>query len=1012
MSERTIFMTALEKNNPAERAAYLGEACAGDPTLRQRVEALLKSHDDAGSFLEAPIGEQMSDHTEAADAAPGANADKSGETQAEPVGRVSNPSHPSLELDFLVPSSKPGSLGRLDHYEISEVIGRGGMGVVLKAFDEVLQRVVAVKVLAPQLATNATARKRFIREAQAGAAVCHDHVVTIHAVDEGKAVPYLVMQCVVGMSLQEKLDRDGPLGLKEILRIGLQTACGLAAAHKQGLVHRDIKPANILLENGIERVKITDFGLARAVDDASVTQSGVITGTPQYMSPEQAHGEAVDHRSDLFSLGSVLYAMCTGRPPFRASGSMAVLKRVCEDTPRPIREVNPDIPEWLSDIIAKLHAKEPADRFQSATQVAELLSQHLAHLQQPAVVPLPSRVADNKVLAALRTPTKPAVKALRKWRKRRLVIEVSVLLALGIAALIWLDYTHPAWWKELWTLGSQAEDISDGHAFKGIPDEPAFLTIKVDDPRLWDPELWVTVEGEYHYYGIGNALPAEIYIPPGLRYILRVKKREQLVYTYQFSLAKGEKQEIDLSSLVKQRAGSPREADEFERDIAALPAEEQIKAVRARLKELNPGFDGSVAPSINMGVVTQFNFLTDHVTDISPVRALTGLQQAAFGGSAPDKNKLRDLSSLRGMKLKQLSTEIEPQRNAFVLRSIKTLEEINGRPAAEVWKSVDPKTIEAADFLVRAWESAKAGKWDEAEAEFGRATKAKPGDPQVWRWCGAIQAEGKRFVQAAACFNKALELASRNARAWWGDRGSIDDTICQWEEVFTRVAKLRPIDANLWIARARWFAHRGKWKEAADASVEVLQRDPDDVENWFMDAPLRLQIGDVNGYRHDCREMLTRFGGIENGRTADYVAKTCLLLPDAVDNLGPVIHLAKGLDESQLAGPDLQQVGPWYVLCRALAYYRADEFSAAAKQLLKLINEKPTQASLQATARALLAMAGHRDKYQFMSVELQQARSVIDQRMPKAERGERFGDDWHDWLRCQVLLREAEVVVK
>ena len=138
------------------------------------------------------------------------------------------------------------------------------MGIVLRAFDEKLHRVVAIKVLAPQLATSATARKRFVREAQAAAAVSHEHVVTIHAVEEANGLPYLVMQYVAGMSLQERLDRDGPLELKEILRIGMQTAAGLAAAHAQGLVHRDIKPANILLENGVERVKITDFGLARA----------------------------------------------------------------------------------------------------------------------------------------------------------------------------------------------------------------------------------------------------------------------------------------------------------------------------------------------------------------------------------------------------------------------------------------------------------------------------------------------------------------------------------------------------------------------------------------------------------------------------------------------------------------------------------------------------------------------------------------------------------------------------
>ncbi|HMF17666.1 MAG TPA: serine/threonine-protein kinase, partial [Gemmataceae bacterium] len=246
---------------------------------------------------------------------------------------------------------------------------------------------------AAQLAANAAARKRFTREARAQAAVSHDHVVTIHAVEEMNGLPYLVMQYVSGMSLQERLDRGGPLQLVEIVRIGMQTAAGLAAAHAQGLIHRDIKPANILLENGVERVKITDFGLARAATDASLTQSGVVSGTPHHMSPEQAEGKPVDHRSDLFSLGSVLYAMCTGRAPFRASGPMAILKRVCEETPTPIREINAEIPDWLAAIVARLHAKDRAERFSSAAEVAELLGRHLAHLQRPSVVPLAASAA-------------------------------------------------------------------------------------------------------------------------------------------------------------------------------------------------------------------------------------------------------------------------------------------------------------------------------------------------------------------------------------------------------------------------------------------------------------------------------------------------------------------------------------------------------------------------------------------------------------------------------------------
>ena len=201
------------------------------------------------------------------------------------------PQAPDVErdrsLDFLAPSDAPGSLGRLGPYEVTHVLGRGGFGVVLKAHDPALGRVVAIKVLAPQLATSAAARVRFAREARAAAAVVHDHVVAIHAVDSWNDLPYLVMPFVAGRSLQERVDRDGPLGVKEVLRIGIQTALGLAAAHDQGLVHRDVKPSNILLENGVERVKLTDFGLARAVDDASLTQSGVVTGTPSTCRPSK-----------------------------------------------------------------------------------------------------------------------------------------------------------------------------------------------------------------------------------------------------------------------------------------------------------------------------------------------------------------------------------------------------------------------------------------------------------------------------------------------------------------------------------------------------------------------------------------------------------------------------------------------------------------------------------------------------------------------------------------------------
>jgi serine/threonine protein kinase len=233
------------------------------------------------------------------------------------------------------------------------------------------------------LAHSGAARQRFARESRAAAAVVHEHVVAIHDVDTDGKTPYLVMQYVAGESLQARVDRDGPLLVKEVLRIGAQTAAGLHAAHSQGVVHRDIKPANILLERGIERVLVTDFGLARTVDDASLTHTGVIAGTPHYMSPEQALGQATDLRTDLFSLGAVLYFMATGHAPFRAEKAMGVLNRICHEPHRPVWEVNPDVPDELSDIIDRLLSKKVSRRYASAIEVHQQLNHTLASLQQP-----------------------------------------------------------------------------------------------------------------------------------------------------------------------------------------------------------------------------------------------------------------------------------------------------------------------------------------------------------------------------------------------------------------------------------------------------------------------------------------------------------------------------------------------------------------------------------------------------------------------------------------------------
>ncbi len=277
----------------------------------------------------------------------------------------------------------PEMLGRVDGFSIEQMIGRGGMGVVYKGFDAELNRPVAIKFLAPHLSVSGVARKRFAREAQAAAAVVHPNVVPIYSIGTSKKRPYIVMALVSGRSLQKHVEETGPLSAEDVVRIAQQIASGLSAAHEQGLVHRDIKPANILLEKDVSRVLITDFGLARAADDAGLTQSGWLAGTPHYMSPEQSKGEEIDLRSDLFSLGSVMYFMATGREPFRAENPYGVLQKIGSQQPASARSVNSQVPKTLDELISKLLQKDPDERFDSAGTVQETLKQYLAHMQNP-----------------------------------------------------------------------------------------------------------------------------------------------------------------------------------------------------------------------------------------------------------------------------------------------------------------------------------------------------------------------------------------------------------------------------------------------------------------------------------------------------------------------------------------------------------------------------------------------------------------------------------------------------
>ena len=275
---------------------------------------------------------------------------------------------PDFDISFLDKMRDGGC--RLNDYELQASLGRGGRGVVFKANDPALNRFAAIKMLTPQFLVSADARERFKREARAVAAIQHESVITIYAVSEVHSLPYLVMEYLPGATLQDRVDKEGAVPLGDVIRYGRQIASGLAAAHQRRVIHRDIKPANILLGRDAGSIKITDFGLARDLDESTrLSQDGTMVGTPLFMAPEQFSGKNVDHRADLFSLGSVLYTLAAGKTPFTGDSIMALMQQVSSATPRPLRSIRADVPVWLVNLINKLLAKQPAQRHQSAAEV-------------------------------------------------------------------------------------------------------------------------------------------------------------------------------------------------------------------------------------------------------------------------------------------------------------------------------------------------------------------------------------------------------------------------------------------------------------------------------------------------------------------------------------------------------------------------------------------------------------------------------------------------------------------
>jgi len=482
-SAEQLFAEALELQ-PERRAAFLDQACRGVPELRRLVEELLRDNQLAGSFLAEPI--------------------------LTPDGGANVSVTQSTASRHLSAGTK---LGR---YSIIEPLGAGGMGVVYRARDEKLERVVAIKLLAPGVFTGDEARRRFHKEALALAKLSHAHIAAVYDVGEQDGIDYIVMECVPGESLAAKI-KSGPLTVKDATSIAMQIAEALEEAHEQGVIHRDLKPANVMVTPK-GQAKVLDFGLAKLFAVArdttvSVTETRGLIGTPLYMSPEQAQEQDLDARTDLWNLGVIYYEMLTGHAPFRANSSIAVLRAITDEAPVPLRQLRPDVPPLCEQIVSNALEKDPDRRYQSAAEIIRDTSELLSGLSSASPV-----------------QEKPAKRA-----SRSLSVAVAVAILLAVTGGLWLYYrsSHKHWAREeaipqakrlleqneplaaFLLLGKAAEYLPSDLQLKQIAEENSTVVSITSSPSGATIQIQDYLAPDSPWHSLGTTPLANLRIPKG-----------------------------------------------------------------------------------------------------------------------------------------------------------------------------------------------------------------------------------------------------------------------------------------------------------------------------------------------------------------------------------------------------------------------------------------------------------------------------------------------------------------
>ncbi len=942
----------------------------------------------------------------------------------------------------LGPPSEPHDLGQLGPFRILRVLGVGGMGVVLLARRPGENADLALKLLKPELAADPKARERFLREVRLAAAFKHPRFVGVQEVGEANGLPFLVMPLLLGQTLEELLTRQPALPMPLVLSIALQVAEGLAALHAAGLLHRDIKPANLWLAPadkgaGSPQVIMLDLGLARSIEsDTQMTSTGLVLGTVEYMAPEQARGQAVDCRCDLFSLGCVLYRLCTSAPPFRGSSLIAVLRALALTVPRPPHEVNPEVPGALSTLVMQLLAKDPAQRPASAATVAEILKTlpsdcpNPSHQSPPSVGQIGNPSYEGKGLGG----------GVWKWS---ISLAVAASLVIACCLFFWRSPVPPPEKDPVQVTDTDGPALAFDPAFlelaraaerEGRFDEAiaAYQAVIERQPDWPEPHRQLAPllaasnrlgQAEEAYRRLIQLRPDDAEALCELAGLLqRQDHKREAMERYRAALAANPAwapASARLALMLLDSNQAQEAATILQAALDRRAATDPLVQMRAALKEEDQATATLVLALLLDGDSmhhVRLVSLGKELADKGRHAAATAVFQKAIalGATTADVHDQLGLSLLAMGKYEAAETALKEAvrldpMNPKMQFDLALLFLNAGRPKEseqhlrkiiELW----PQSHSAYQLLALALHN--QGRYDEALAMAYRAVKLCWDSPDAWFFQGELYWGQQKFTQAIASYSKSIELGSKNPLSWYkrgtayAHSGDPDKALIDYSQAIRMMQK----EAAFWRERGALRVLQGKWEEAAIDYDMVIELKSRNLSFWLEYALVQLQLGGPGAYLRACDGLLAHFGKTQDPQTAAGIIWILTLIPGAVSDQETWKHLqevsARGNNRLLAAR------------AAGMSQCRSGDFRQAIESLQEAVKLAGNEGECRDWLFLALAHAQRKDAATAREC-LARARQDIDRLAkfahPAIGKPSQFFWNLH---QCQILLEEAEQAVQ